>query len=178
MLTRMLGWFALAGLAVGLVMSFGVAPREMTQGNVQRIMYVHVPAAWVAYLAFGEVPDRYGIVGSLLIVGSGLYALHREVVRQRAIEHVREIRGMTEIRARTDRLFSVANAVEGGHERRDLSRQAYRLPEIGVNGHIFGFRIKHRKHRDGRPQDFHGKGLFRQRLHEVDDLLWNCTIGR
>jgi heme exporter protein C len=52
MLTRVFGWLAIAGLAAGLVMSFGVAPRELTQGNVQRIMYVHVPAAWVAYLAF------------------------------------------------------------------------------------------------------------------------------
>ena len=52
MVTRLFGWLALAGLAAGLVMAFGVAPRELTQGNVQRIMYVHVPAAWVAYLAF------------------------------------------------------------------------------------------------------------------------------
>jgi drug/metabolite transporter (DMT)-like permease len=37
------------------------------------------------YLAFGEVPDRYAMIGSLLIVGSGLYALHREVVRRRAV---------------------------------------------------------------------------------------------
>ena len=37
------------------------------------------------YLAFGEVPDRFAIAGSLLIVGSGLYALHREVVRRRAV---------------------------------------------------------------------------------------------
>ncbi len=37
------------------------------------------------YLAFGEVPDRFGIMGSLLIVGSGLYALHREVVRRRTV---------------------------------------------------------------------------------------------
>src|SRR5215468_7704952 len=33
-------------------MGFGVAPREATQGNVQRIMYLHVPSVWVAYLAF------------------------------------------------------------------------------------------------------------------------------
>jgi len=32
-----------------------VAPREVIQGNVQRIMYVHVPTVWVAYLAFGVV---------------------------------------------------------------------------------------------------------------------------
>jgi heme exporter protein C len=47
-----LGWLALVGLVAGVVMAFGIAPRELTQGNVQRIMYVHVPAVWVAYLAF------------------------------------------------------------------------------------------------------------------------------
>jgi len=54
-LTRVLGVLAAAGLAAGLVMGMGVAPRELTQGNVQRIMYVHVPAILVAYLAFGVV---------------------------------------------------------------------------------------------------------------------------
>jgi len=54
-LTRALGWLATLGLLGGLVMGFGVAPREVTQGNVQRIMYLHVPTAWVAYLAFGIV---------------------------------------------------------------------------------------------------------------------------
>jgi heme exporter protein C len=52
MSTLLLGWLAAVGLAAGLVMGFGVAPREVTQGNVQRIMYLHVPAVWVAYLAF------------------------------------------------------------------------------------------------------------------------------
>jgi drug/metabolite transporter (DMT)-like permease len=37
------------------------------------------------YLAFGEIPDRSAIFGSALIVGSGLYALHREVVRRRTV---------------------------------------------------------------------------------------------
>jgi heme exporter protein C len=52
---RLLGWLAAAAVAAGLVMAFGVAPREAAQGNVQRIMYVHVPTAWVAYLAFAVV---------------------------------------------------------------------------------------------------------------------------
>ena len=52
---RLLGGLTLAGLVAGLVMGFGVAPREATQGNVQRIMYLHVPSVWVAYLAFGVV---------------------------------------------------------------------------------------------------------------------------
>jgi heme exporter protein C len=54
-LIRVLGWLAALGLLVGLVAAFGVAPREATQGNVQRIMYLHVPSIWVAYLAFGIV---------------------------------------------------------------------------------------------------------------------------
>ncbi len=35
------------------------------------------------YLVFGEVPDGWTAVGAVLIVGSGLYALHRETVRRR-----------------------------------------------------------------------------------------------
>jgi heme exporter protein C len=60
-MTTVLGWLAGLGLVVGLVMGFGVAPREVTQGNVQRIMYLHVPAVWVAYLAF-----MVGLVASIV----------------------------------------------------------------------------------------------------------------
>jgi len=58
---RIFSWLTVLGLVVGLVMDFGIAPREMTQGNVQRIMYVHVPAVWVAYLAF-----IVGLIGSIV----------------------------------------------------------------------------------------------------------------
>ena len=51
-MVRVLGWLSAITLAMGLVMAFGVAPREVSQGNVQRIMYVHPPLAWVAYVAF------------------------------------------------------------------------------------------------------------------------------
>src|SRR5712664_1312902 len=51
-MVRALGWLAAASLAAGLVMAFGVAPREVTQGNVQRIMYVHVSLILASYLAF------------------------------------------------------------------------------------------------------------------------------
>jgi heme exporter protein C len=54
-MTRVLGWLALVALAAGVVVGFAIAPREVTQGNVQRIMYLHVPSVWVAYLAFGVV---------------------------------------------------------------------------------------------------------------------------
>ena len=55
MAIRVLGWLTLLAVAAGLVMAFVVAPREVTQGTVQRIMYVHVPTVWVAYLAFAVV---------------------------------------------------------------------------------------------------------------------------
>ena len=46
------GWIAgLAIVATVLVGLFGV-PADAAQGDVQRIMYVHVPSAWLAYLAF------------------------------------------------------------------------------------------------------------------------------
>ena len=54
-MTTVLGWLAALALAGGAVLGLLVAPRELTQGNVQRIMYVHVPSVWVAYLAFGVV---------------------------------------------------------------------------------------------------------------------------
>lgn len=54
-MTRPLGWLAALGLAAGLVLAFAVAPREAVQGNVQRIMYLHVPSVLVAYLAFAVV---------------------------------------------------------------------------------------------------------------------------
>ncbi|HLM68130.1 MAG TPA: cytochrome c biogenesis protein CcsA [Longimicrobium sp.] len=48
---------ALAALALtaSLYMVFFYAPTEAEMGVVQRIFYVHVPSAWVAFLAFGIV---------------------------------------------------------------------------------------------------------------------------
>src|SRR5437773_766337 len=54
-MTRTLGWLVVLALVAGLVMGFLVAPRDAAQGNVQRIMYVHVPSVLVAYLAFAVV---------------------------------------------------------------------------------------------------------------------------
>ena len=54
-MTGVLGWLAAAALALGAVLGLLVAPRELTQGNVQRVMYLHVPSVWVAYLAFAVV---------------------------------------------------------------------------------------------------------------------------
>jgi heme exporter protein C len=43
------------GLAVLLVGALVWAPTDRRQGDVQRIFYIHVPAAWIGMLAFGVV---------------------------------------------------------------------------------------------------------------------------
>ena len=50
---RALGWIALAALAVLVIFGLFVAPPDRIQSDAQRLMYLHVPVAWVAYLAFG-----------------------------------------------------------------------------------------------------------------------------
>lgn len=52
-----LGLSVLGVLGMGLLhwMVFFWVPTESTMGVVQRIFYIHVPAAWVAFLAFGIV---------------------------------------------------------------------------------------------------------------------------
>src|SRR5262245_43402690 len=54
-MTRVLGWSAVVGLAAGLAAAFGYAPRDAVQGEVYRILYLHVPSVLTAYLAFGLV---------------------------------------------------------------------------------------------------------------------------
>ena len=49
---RLLGVLTIVALGVSAILSLVVAPPDAVQGEVQRLMYVHVPAAWLAYLAF------------------------------------------------------------------------------------------------------------------------------
>jgi len=43
---------ALVSVTVALALIFFYAPTEAVQGNIQRILYVHVATAWLSYLAF------------------------------------------------------------------------------------------------------------------------------
>jgi len=46
------GWLAASILGVTVVAGLAVVPADALQGDVQRIMYIHVPSAWLAYVAF------------------------------------------------------------------------------------------------------------------------------
>jgi heme exporter protein C len=61
-LEKRLGIITALVMGLALLAAFFYAPMERTQGNVQRIFYIHLPIIWLAYLAFFVV-----------FVSSGLY---------------------------------------------------------------------------------------------------------
>ena len=62
-----LGGLASIVIAVGLYWALAQAPRDALQGDVQRIMYLHLPSILTAYLSF-----------FLVFIGSCLYLWKRE----------------------------------------------------------------------------------------------------
>jgi heme exporter protein C len=50
--TRVIGMLAIATTAWVVVSAFFLTPADVVQGDSVRIMYAHVPTAWIAYLAF------------------------------------------------------------------------------------------------------------------------------
>jgi heme exporter protein C len=52
MLQKALGWASLISLIIGASLVFFYAPVERVMGIVQKIFYVHVPIAWIAFFAF------------------------------------------------------------------------------------------------------------------------------
>lgn len=52
-LQRTLTSTTVVALAALTILALGVAPPDRVQGDAQRLMYLHVPVAWIAYLAYG-----------------------------------------------------------------------------------------------------------------------------
>ncbi|MCX6533897.1 MAG: cytochrome c biogenesis protein CcsA [Actinobacteria bacterium] len=50
--TKGLGFFVVLGIALLIILGIFVSPADVNQGESVRIMYAHVPGAWLAYLAF------------------------------------------------------------------------------------------------------------------------------
>jgi len=49
-----LGWVCFGAMLLALYGAFVYAQREVVMGDVQRIFYVHLPLAWVGFVAFGH----------------------------------------------------------------------------------------------------------------------------
>jgi heme exporter protein C len=84
-LERKIGILAAVTSAVTLVVGLAIAPADRVQGQAQRLMYVHVPAAWTAYLTFAVV-----------LVASIAYAVKRDLRWDRRAQAAAELGvGMT-----------------------------------------------------------------------------------
>lgn len=85
------GWLLLAALAVVgcaahvlLIKALTLAPPAL----LQPLFYMTlVWAVGIGYLLFGDVPSPVTLTGAAVIVGSGLYTLHRERLRARRAPH-------------------------------------------------------------------------------------------
>ena len=71
---------AVVAVAVTYIRVFFFTPLEAIQGPAQKILYVHAPAAWVAFMAFG-----------LVAIASGLYLWLREDRLDRIAESSAEV---------------------------------------------------------------------------------------
>ncbi len=71
-LTLPLGLLTAAALGVGLFLSLS-APPDVRQGLLVRLMFIHVPTAWLSYLAYG---------------GTGLFGLLYLLTRQRRFDRL------------------------------------------------------------------------------------------
>jgi heme exporter protein C len=71
---------AIAAVAVTYIRAIFFTPLEALQGPAQKILYIHAPAAWVAFMAFG-----------LVAIASGLYLWLREDRLDRIAESSAEV---------------------------------------------------------------------------------------
>jgi drug/metabolite transporter (DMT)-like permease len=71
------------GIAIYLV---ALGFRDVDLSVVAPFRYIYLlTSALGGFLMFREVPDSWTVVGAVLIVGSGIYTLHREAVRRRSL---------------------------------------------------------------------------------------------
>lgn len=76
----MLGLAALVTMAIGSYIGLFVVGADVEMGEVQRLMYVHVPAAWTAFVAF-----------FIVFLGSVLYLVQRDERADRVAASAAEV---------------------------------------------------------------------------------------
>ncbi|HET8561710.1 MAG TPA: cytochrome c biogenesis protein CcsA [Marmoricola sp.] len=64
---KVLGAAAVGAAVAALVLGLLVAPPDAVQGQAQRLMYVHVPAAWTGFLSVGVV----ALASLVVLLGGG-----------------------------------------------------------------------------------------------------------
>jgi len=65
LVNRLIPWFAISSavlFAAGLFVGFFVAPTDFQQGEVYRVLFIHVPSAWMGMLLY-VLMSLYAVVG-------------------------------------------------------------------------------------------------------------------
>ena len=82
-----LGWLSLVSLVVLALFGLWGAPPDKVQSDAQRLMYLHVPTAWIAYLAFGVTALGVGALAVAAHPRDGVGPRGRGVGRDRRALH-------------------------------------------------------------------------------------------
>jgi drug/metabolite transporter (DMT)-like permease len=66
---------------LSIIMAFRGTDMAVVSGYRYSIV---IFALIMGFLVWGDIPDRWSLLGTVLIVGSGLYTLHRQRIRARS----------------------------------------------------------------------------------------------
>jgi drug/metabolite transporter (DMT)-like permease len=78
--------FVAAAFVSTAIYLLALAFRDVDLSVVAPFRYTYLlTSALGGFLVFREVPDAWTVVGAVLIMGSGIYMLHREALRRRAL---------------------------------------------------------------------------------------------
>jgi drug/metabolite transporter (DMT)-like permease len=96
--TATTGWTVVSGTMIGIVVVAAIAitcgylfaVMAMRNGEISFVApFRYTGMIWAilfGFLLFGDLPDAATILGTMIVIGMGVYAFHRERIRQRASE--------------------------------------------------------------------------------------------
>jgi len=94
--TATTGWTVVSGTIIGIVVVAAIAitcgylfaVMAMRNGEISFVApFRYTGMIWAilfGFLLFGDLPDAATILGTMIVIGMGVYAFHRERIRQRA----------------------------------------------------------------------------------------------
>ena len=94
--TATTGWTIISGAIIGIVVVAAIAitcgylfaVMAMRNGEISFVApFRYTGMIWAilfGFLLFGDLPDAATILGTMIVIGMGVYAFHRERIRQRA----------------------------------------------------------------------------------------------
>lgn len=94
--TATTGWTVVSGAIIGIVVVAAIAitcgylfaVMAMRNGEISFVApFRYTGMVWAilfGFLLFGDLPDAATILGTMIVIGMGVYAFHRERIRQRA----------------------------------------------------------------------------------------------